>query len=390
MCFSCDLQQSDGDAPGTDLNRRVIALLLLLGCYAEAPAAVDLVSFDQQFSALLEADGVPGGAYVIVQDGAIARSAGHGSRERGGSLAVTPETVFRLASVSKPMAAQLTSMLVKDGFLSWDEPLRRHVPEFRLADSTHSDSIQLQHLLSQSSGIVPNAYDNLLNASQSVEQILPNFADVDSTCRPGSCYTYQNVLFALIEPVIESTTRQSFETLMSERIFEPLGMQQSSIGLNAFRASENRARAHVRSSRFLPWMPVETNANYYAVSAAAGVNASANDMGQWLIAQMGNREDVLNAEQLAELTRPRIRTSRELRRRAWRDLLTNAHYGLGWRIYEIGDDTLYLHSGWVRGFVAEVAYSRQRQIGIAVLLNAETRALNAITTSFWSKVLSEE
>ena len=372
------------------MNRRVIALLLLLGCYAEAPAAVDLVSFDQQFSALLEADGVPGGAYVIVQDGAIARSAGHGSRERGGSLAVTPETVFRLASVSKPMAAQLTSMLVKDGFLSWDEPLRRHVPEFRLADSTHSDSIQLQHLLSQSSGIVPNAYDNLLNASQSVEQILPNFADVDSTCRPGSCYTYQNVLFALIEPVIESTTRQSFETLMSERIFEPLGMQQSSIGLNAFRASENRARAHVRASRFLPWMPVETNANYYAVSAAAGVNASANDMGQWLIAQMGNREDVLNAEQLAELTRPRIRTSRELRRRAWRDLLTNAHYGLGWRIYEIGDDTLYLHSGWVRGFVAEVAYSRQRQIGIAVLLNAETRALNAITTSFWSKVLSEE
>jgi hypothetical protein len=89
------------------------------------------------------------------------------------------------------------------------------------------------------------------------------------------------------------------------------------------------------------------------------------------------------------LTTKQVRTTRDLRRRGWRDLLTDAHYGLGWRIYTIGEEEIYLHSGWVRGFVAEVAFSRDRQVGLAVLLNAESSALNEFTTGFWRQVLAE-
>jgi beta-lactamase class C len=370
------------------LASRLFALGLML--VAVPASALDLARFDQDFAHLLAEDRVPGGAYAIVEGERILQMAGHGRRVVAGGEPVTPETVFRIASVSKPFAAHLTALLVEEGWLSWDEPLRRHVPEFRLADVAHSDQLQVQHILGQSAGVVPNAYDNLLDASQSLNQILPQFARLDPICRPGECYTYQNVLFSLIEPVIEGTTDRRFEDLLEERVFQPLGMNDSSIGLEAYRASANRAIAHVRVSRHLPWVPATSNENYYRVAPAAGVNASARDLALWLIAQMGHRPELIGENALRALTESRVRTSRELRRREWRDLLSNAHYALGWRVYEIGEDTLYLHSGWVRGFVAEVAYSRQRQVGLAVLLNAESRALSRITTTFWRQVFETE
>jgi beta-lactamase class C len=372
-----------------DRSCRALLLLAALALFSPLSLALDLVEFDQEFSRLLEADRVPGGAYAIVEGDRLVAAAGHGVRSLAEPVPVTAETVFRVASVSKPFAAQLTATLVKEGVLRWDEPIRRRVPEFRLADARHADSLQIQHLLGQSVGVVPNAYDNLLDASQPLDRILPRFADLEPLCRPGECYTYQNVLFSLVEPAIESATGRPYDALLAERVFEPLAMTNSSTGLGAYRATSDRAVAHLRASRRLPWVPASSNANYYRVAPAAGVNSSARDLGRWLIAQLGHRPDVIDQAQLEALTRSRVRTSRELRRRGWRELLTDAHYGLGWRVYELAGETIYLHSGWVRGFVAEVAYSRDRQIGLAVLLNAETRALNEITTTFWRAVLAE-
>jgi beta-lactamase class C len=192
------------------LASRLLALGLLL---VSVPAsALDPARFAADFARLLDEDRVPGGAYAIVEGERILQMAGHGRRMVAGNEPVTPETVFRIASVSKPFAAHLTALLVEEGWLTWDEPLRRHVPEFRLADVDHSDQLQVRHILGQSVGVVPNAYDNLLDASQSLNQILPQFARLEPICRPGECYTYQNVLFALIEPVLEGATDRPSKT----------------------------------------------------------------------------------------------------------------------------------------------------------------------------------
>jgi len=376
--------------PGRFPDRCLVVLIVgWLSAAASLAHAIDLDVFDQRFQQLLTEDGVPGGAYAVINGADIVRAAGHGRRSGLSQQPVTPETVFRLASVSKTFAAQLTALLVDEGWLSWDEPIVRHVPDFTLADPGHASDIRLHHLLGQSGGIVPNAYDNLLNASQSMDRILPQFASVKSMCRPGQCYTYQNVLFSLIEPAIETTTGSGYEQLLAERLFVPLGMAQASSGLAGYQAADNRALPHVRSSRRLPWVPTQVNANYYQVAPAAGINASVLDLGRWLSAQMGHAPDVLRPDLIRQLTEPRVRTVRDLRRRGWRDLLSDAHYGLGWRVYQVGDETIYLHSGWVRGFVADIAYSQERQIGLAVLLNAESSVLNEITTTFWREVLSE-
>ncbi|MFU8830542.1 MAG: serine hydrolase domain-containing protein [Wenzhouxiangella sp.] len=367
----------------------LLALLLLLPAHAapEPGFTADYSRFENHFRQILEQEAVPGGAYAIIRDGRIVQAGTFGVRAAGEELPVTVDTVFRIASVSKTFAAQLTGMLVHEGHLSWEDGITGFLPDFQLGQPEQARQLQIHHLLGQSTGIVPNAYDNLLNASQSLEQIVPRFREIEPMCQPGRCYTYQNVLFSLVGAAIEQRTERSYDDLVNERLFQPLEMRDASTGMAGYLAAENRAVPHVK--RRLSWRPTQVNENYYRVSPAAGVNASAIDLSHWLIAQMGHHPDIVTPALVEEITEKRIRTTRDLRRRGWRDFLTDAHYGLGWRVYTAGDDDIYLHSGWVEGFVAEIGYSRSRQTGLVVLLNAESSALNQITTSFWRQTLAE-
>ncbi len=368
--------------------RILIALLTFASTSAHAAGGSEFAQIDRDFQIRLEAKRVPGAAWAIVRDGEIVHAAGHGVRSLDDQRPVTPETTFRIASVSKTFAAQLTAQLVAEDKLHWNDPIQRFVPQFTLARPEHAQRLTLAHLLGQSAGIVPNAYDNLLNAGRSLDQILPQFGKVEPMCPPGECYSYQNVLFSLIEPAIESTTGQGYAELLRERVFEPLEMQQASVGLDGFRASGNRASPHVKVSRSR-WVATGVNENYYRVAPAAGVNASALDLGQWLAANMGYRPEVVRPELVADLTQKRVHTARELRRKGWRDFLSDAHYGLGWRIYTIDGHELITHSGWVRGFVAQVAYSREYDTGLALLLNAESSAISDLSIQFWREVLAK-
>jgi len=366
-----------------------LLIALVLTAPSNIVGAVALDEFEQHFKDTLVEHGVPGGAYAVVQEGRIERVGTYGVRRVGQSVPITADTVFRTASVSKTFAAQLTSLLVAENRLRWDDPVTRYLPDFRLKDSEATKQLQLHHLVGQSTGIVSNAYDNLLNANQPLTRILPKFAELEPLCEPGDCYTYQNVLFSLVGPAIEQTTGQQYEDLLDERLFEPLGMRRSTVGFEAFMAEDNRASPHVRLSRGRVWHPVSVAESYYLVPPAAGVNANVLDLARWLIAQQGYRPDVLAPTTIRPLTEKRVRTLRDLRRGSWKGLLSDAHYGLGWRIYTVDDEDLYLHSGWVQGFVADISYSLDRKIGLVVLLNGESRALSEITTGFWSEQLAK-
>lgn len=365
--------------------RYLLSLLLLTQTVLADSLAIDDEAFDRHFRQVLDGHKVPGGAYAIVRDGRIVVTAGHGLRSLGKSEPIDSNTVFRIASVSKTFAAQLTGLLVHEGKLQWHDSVDKYLPEFQLKRRQQTQRLQIRHLLGQSTGFVPNAYDNLLDANIHFVKILPRFRELEPICPPGQCYTYQNVLFALIDPVIEQATQQSYSELVQQRLFTPLQMQNASMGMDAFLASDNHAMPHVKQKG--SWRVTKIQPGYYHVPPAAGVNASVTDLGKWLIAQMGYMPNIMPPEVTDALTTEQVRTERELRRREWRDLLTDAHYGLGWRIYKIGDETLYLHSGWVKGYVADIAYSRERHTGLVTLLNAESGAMNEITTEFWRQNL---
>ena len=187
--------------------------------------------------------------------------------------------------------------------------------------------------------------------------------------------------YSLVGEVVAIATGQDFGQAMHDRIFVPLGMKNSSVGLDGIMAESNRTAPHVRVKN--GWLAVKFKPSYYRVAPAAGVNASIADMAQWLRAQMGGRPDVISREILAAVNTPYVRTPEEVRGAPWRNArLRDAHYGLGWRIFNYSGHKLVYHAGGVQGYRSEMAYLPDKRIGIVLLSNSDARFSGTVIPTF--------
>lgn len=345
-----------------------------------------LKDFEVFFLAHLQDKNVPGGAYAVVTGDEILQLTTVGHTDLSRSQSIDQDTIFRVASVSKTFAAGLAGLLVEEGSFSWEDPLTQYAPDFKIRGNTNL--ITVKDVVGQSTGLLPHAYDNLIEDGLPLDNILRRFVELPYICQPGSCYSYQNTAYSLIQPVVEKTATDSYANLVTEKIFKPLEMRTASIGYQPYLQNSNRAAPHIKSRG--RWRTVDVKPHYYRVGPAAGVNASINDMARWAMAQLGNKPEVISPEVVAEMSQPRVRTPRELYRRHWRDHLTDAHYGLGWRIYSLGDEQIVYHGGWVAGFRADIAYSKIHNIGMVILLNSEEHSINELSSRFWALLLDKQ
>jgi beta-lactamase class C len=314
---------------------------------------------------------IPGLAMAIVQDGKILVMRGYGVVDAHGTEPVTTDTVFRLASLSKGFAATLAAMLVHNGLLGWDMRIADHLPAFRLASLQYTTSLTVRDILSQRAGLTHNTYDRDLESDVPFEELVQKLANAPMACAPGECYAYQNVSFSLIGDIVFAVTGDFYTHQVESRIFQPLGMYNSSYGREALEASPSWARPHVRGAG--GWVPVRTREAYYRIPPAAGVNTSIHDMAQWLIAQMGHRPDVLSAEVLADVHTPLVPTPDQMHGAPWRrERLSSAFYATGWRIFNYAGHTLVFHGGAVQGYRSEIAFLPDHDIGAVLLWNSES------------------
>lgn len=363
-----------------------LALILLLPALSMAAGTLQQMTneYETFFRQLINDRDYPGAAFAIVSRDQLLAIGTVGYTTAAKKQAINTDTTFRLASVSKTFAAEIVGLLVEDGKLDWDAPLTLYVPEFKINGDT--SGIRVRDVLGQSTGLMPHAYDNLLEDGKTMQYIWGRMSDLSYICQPGDCYGYQNSIYALVDPMVKKVSSQSYPSLVQQRLFTPLGMDTASVGFEAFINNPNHAEPHARRNG--KWKTVPVQQNYYHAAPAAGVNASILDMSKWLQAQLGSHPQVLSPEMIANLRIPRVKTRREMYRKEWKTMLSTAHYGLGWRVYDLGDDQLIYHGGWVSGFRADVAYSPKRDLGIVVLLNAESSGISELTTTFWKMALA--
>ena len=297
--------------------RRIILLASLLALAATAQAQPDperLASdFGDFFGQRVVEENIPGATFAVVTPDKIVLIGTAGYTDTSRRTPVNENTVFRIASVSKTFAAGLTAVLVAEGAFGWDDRVVDHLPWFRLKGD--AGALRVRDLVGQSTGLIPHAYDNLIDDGVALERILP------------------------------------------------------------------KSRGQ--------WRTVDVEPKYYQLGPAAGVNASALDMARWLMAQLGANPEVLAPEMIRTVTDPRVETRRDLRRKHWRDILTDAHYGLGWRIYRVGAHELVYHSGWVSGYRADIAWSEEYGLGLAILMNSEGSTISELSTDFWQRVFRQ-
>jgi beta-lactamase class C len=329
-----------------------------------------LAGYKEWLAELEERHAVAGMATAVVVDDKVVFEHTLGYADAATGEPVTADTVFRLASLSKAFATGVTGVMVEDGKLSWDTKLADVLPFFKLKDAQASSQATVRDILGQRLGLPRNTYDNMLEGNISYEELVRKLDEVDMACGVGQCYGYQNVAFSLIGDVLYAQTGDFFYRLVDKRIFLPLGMKTASYGRDALESSKSWARPHRAASKG-SWIPFEPNETYYRVAPAAGVNASLHDMEQWLIAQMGGRPDVLPQSLLDVLHEPGVPTPVEMHSTPWRRArVTDAHYALGWRVFQYGGETLIFHAGAVEGYRTMIGFFPKYHAGVVTMWNS--------------------
>jgi beta-lactamase class C len=335
----------------------------------------------ERFIAEQVAPDVPGAAIAVVADGKVQLIRTYGVRQQGQMDPVTEDTVFRLASVSKTFAGTAAALAVQQQQLSWDTPLKETLKHVQLHDPRYAGQITLRDLLSHTTGLIPQAYTNLIEHNVPYERVVGRLKEVQFSCQPRKCHGYQNVVFSLAGDMIQARTGKPYEDFVSENLFRPLGMYSASFGMDGLKSSNNYAMPHVH--RRGQWRVTNIRQNYYNLPPAAGVNASINDMAKWLLAHLGQRPDVLPTQSLDQLQAKLVPTRVARSHYGQRPDQVKTWYGLGWRVFDTNRQQNFVHhGGWVEGFRAEMLLNRELGIGMVFLTNAETRLAKDVTFAF--------
>jgi beta-lactamase class C len=330
---------------------------------AALPSKVDYRRLDARIARLMSDPDMVGLAVGTVERGDIRFVRGYGETLAGSGAPVTPETVFRWASVSKGVASALVVKLAAEGRLSLNAPLASLGTTLTLPGD--AGAVTVADLLSHRLGLVRNAWDERLESGEDPKLLRAALGTLDPYCPPATCYGYQNIAFDAASEIVERTTGQSYASVARERLFAPLGMTSASLDRAGLEGAASRGHPHRRGR-----VPVAVNDNYYRVPAAGGVNSSILDLLRWMRAQMGGAPEVLSREMLHTMHRPRVSTPPRGRRGPMDRALTNAAYGLGWRSFTYAGHALVGHRGSVDGYGSLILFDPVDKSGIVMLWNS--------------------
>ena len=336
---------------------------------APEPSPIDYSRLDARLRRLMEEPEMVGLAVAIVDNGEIRFAKGYGVTEAGGSDPVTTSTLFRWASLSKGVAADMVTLLASQRRLSLSDPVSRYAASLHLPDGNEYRAT-VGDLLSHRLGLFGHAQDARLEGGQDPHLLRAQLALLHNICPPGTCHAYQNVAYDAASEIVERVTGEPYSRVVRERLFLPLGMRSASYGREALMSARSWARPHVGGHA--P-RAVEISDAYYRIPAAGGVNGSIEDLAIWMEAQMGEDSDVLPPRVLAAVQTPLVRTPREnRRRREFRERTPISAYGLGWRVFNYAGHKVVGHHGGVQGYRSLMMFDPARRTGVVALWNSST------------------
>ncbi|MBD0413452.1 serine hydrolase [Oryzicola mucosus] len=227
---------------------------------------------------IIERSGVPGVAVAVVHDGKTVFSQGYGLREIGKPDPITPETVFQIASVSKPISATIAAIEITKGKAAWTDPVVKYLPDFKLSDPYVGSHATIGDFFAHHTGLPPAAGDDLEDLGFSRDEIIARLSQVPLDSFRAS-YHYANFGTTIAGEAIAAAAGKPWETLAEEALYQPLGMASTSSRYKDFMARDNRAVLHaLQDGKFQPLYQREPDAQ----SPAGGVSSNVLDLAEWL------------------------------------------------------------------------------------------------------------
>jgi len=339
---------------------------------ASKPAQESIEAIDTYITEQMNELEIPGVAIGIVRGEEVVYVQGYGVADEAGR-AMTSDTPFLIASLTKSITALGIMQLVEEGRIDLDAPIQKYLPWFRVADEETSSQITIRHLLHQTSGFSEReSYVRNLDGNSSENALEASIRDLNTaelSFPLGESFEYSNTNYDILGLIIQSVSGQSYETYIENQIFTPLDMDQSSTSLEDARA-ENLTRGYYPFFRFtMAFDHLMPYAN--ATKPSSGLFSSAEDLTHYLIAHLNDGQyqgnTILSPEGITELLTPGIQYS------------DNAGYAMGWAVFPFKEmepamqdgstPTGIAHRGdWV-GYYSTLVLIPELETGIVVLIN---------------------
>jgi CubicO group peptidase (beta-lactamase class C family) len=324
---------------------------------------------------------IPGVALAIVAPGVPDWARGYGVRTLGQPALVDVHTRFAIASNTKAFTAAALALLVEAGKLGWEDPVRDHLPEFRMADPLVTQMMTVHDLLCHDSGLPLGAGDLMYiepgtHVAADALKALP-YLKLVRGFRTG--YDYDNILYIVAGLLIEKVSGLSWREMITTRILQPLGMDDS-VASRELLKTDNVAGRHARLGpplRGMGKLQVIKADEPAMFDPAAGINASAFDLTKWLRVQLGrgvvpDHARLWSETQSAEMWRPRtIIGSSDGATPDIPTIPVLRAYALGWFVQDYRSELLLTHSGALHGQKTETALLPARGLGTVILTNTE-------------------
>lgn len=317
-------------------------------------AAAQTDRVDDFINAEMKRQNIPGLSLAVVKDGQIIKAQGYGVADRRRNTPATPETVYKIASVSKQFIATGIMLLVQDGRLTLEAPIGKYLDG---APATWN-GITIRHLLTHTSGIVREAPGFNPSKMQRDAEVIRSAYAVPLRFRPGEKWEYSNTGYFVLAEVIRRVAGQAWDEYLRERVFLPSGMNTTH-PTNTTAQLPKRALGYSDNDRLLE---VKEST---ALRPSGAFLSTVLDMAQW--------DAVLYTEKVL---------SESTRRQMWTPVtLTDGSshpYGFGWELGSYRGRKLVHHGGGGPGIATEFARFVDDRLTIIVLINLDDVDVEAI------------
>jgi len=334
---------------------------------ASITGSLDIEDIIQEYDSLISSEitlsGTIGAAVAITYKNQVVLLKCFGVKKSGTNDSIDQNTLFRLASVSKPISGVLAGMLAEEQVIGLDDKVIDYIPGLRLKNQTITEELTVRNLLTHTTGLAPHSYDNLVEQKLPLNQIMNQLYLAEIASDPGQLYTYQNVMFSLYDTIVASKTGKKYGEVLKEKLFIPFAMNDACTGLESFVNNKNKALPHSGTT------PIKMNDRYYNTIPAAGVNASISDMKNFLLTLLTDSTPALNNVEEMIFT-PQIQTDLTGGYFSQWNKVDSKEYGIGWRIIGYKGRKVAYHGGFVKGYRAEIALCKDEQVGIVYLSNS--------------------
>ncbi len=357
----------------------ILAGLLLvpaLGAHGQGTPS-PVAGFDQYVARSVHDWRVPGLAIALVHGDTVTFAKGYGVRTIGHPEPIDEHTVFAIGSTTKAMTAMLMGMLVDSGRVGWDDAVVRYMPDFRIADPYVTSQITIRDLLTHRAGL--DNTDFLWSDTSAVyADVLRRLPFVPLGYSMRSQFVYQNVMYATAGHVEALVSGKSWDELMRQRIFVPLGMRETYTSTHQLPAGGDVATPHAWVNDTLTAISWR---NLDAIAPAGSVNSSVSDLARWIRvlldsgrvrgARGADTTRLVSIATFAELFKPQAIVPTDFYP-AWTEFKPHvATYGLGWFLFDYHGHRAAMHTGSIDGMSAIIGLLPDDRVGVVVLANQD-------------------